>query len=194
MHSRHDRLKRIAEFEVGSALAAQSKELESLREELEDAKSQAQRERDERQKEIGAQEFRGNTISYIYDKCKGYGKKFDEQRNELAELREENDRLKKLTDRCVPPRPLAYKCLNLLDKAGMGKASSQHGNTLTGMVMEVTTELAALRQRLAEAERVMGILNADTLHRADEFGQCLCSQCEFVRARKTYQSAITESK
>lgn len=41
------------------------------------------RERSERQKEIGMQEYRGNTISYIYDKERAYGKKFDELRTQL---------------------------------------------------------------------------------------------------------------
>lgn len=44
------------------------------------------REREQRQKEIGAQEFRGNTVSYIYDKEKSYGAHFDRMRGEIAAL------------------------------------------------------------------------------------------------------------
>ena len=42
----------------------------------------------ERQKETGMQEYRGNTVSYIYDKCANYAKQFQEKERELAEARE----------------------------------------------------------------------------------------------------------
>lgn len=35
--------------------------------------AQAEREYDQRQLEVGAQEYRGNTVSYMYDKAKCYG-------------------------------------------------------------------------------------------------------------------------
>lgn len=65
-----------------------------LRQELRAAKEDAtyweqahERERAERQKEIGMQEYRGNTISYIYDKCKNYGAHFDRMNLEIADLK-----------------------------------------------------------------------------------------------------------
>jgi len=41
-----------------------------------------ERERSERQKEIGMQEYRGNTVSYIYDKERNYGAHFDRMRED----------------------------------------------------------------------------------------------------------------
>lgn len=67
-----------------------------LRQELREARESAafwekahERERAERQKEIGMQEYRGNTISYIYDKCKNYGAHFDRMRKEIEDLKAE---------------------------------------------------------------------------------------------------------
>lgn len=44
------------------------------------------RERKQRQLEVGAQEYRGNTVSYIYDKERNYGAHFDRMNREIATL------------------------------------------------------------------------------------------------------------
>jgi hypothetical protein len=59
-----------------------------LEAELAGVRSELARERARRQKDVGSQEYRGNTVSYIYDKEQAYGKKFDEMNAELAILRE----------------------------------------------------------------------------------------------------------
>jgi hypothetical protein len=43
---------------------------------------------------IGMQVYRGNTISYIYDKCANYGKQFDSMQKELGVLKSENEVLR----------------------------------------------------------------------------------------------------
>jgi hypothetical protein len=68
-------------------------ELKEAIEDRDDAQTQFENERNQRQKEVGAQEYRGNTVSYIYDKCANYGRQFDNMRARLQSERELADRL-----------------------------------------------------------------------------------------------------
>lgn len=68
-------------------------ELKEAIEDRDDAQTQFENERNQRQKEVGAQEYRGNTVSYIYDKCANYGRQFDNMRAQLTSERELADRL-----------------------------------------------------------------------------------------------------
>lgn len=65
-------------------LEARVKELEEQLAEAKDAADYWEGRDAERQKSIGMQEYRGNTISYIYDKEKNYGMQFDDLRAQLA--------------------------------------------------------------------------------------------------------------
>lgn len=60
-------------FKASQENAALQKQLEEARAECDDAQGQAERERAQRQLAVGAQEYRGNTVSYMYDKAKCYG-------------------------------------------------------------------------------------------------------------------------
>lgn len=74
-----------------STVSGLRKQLADVTAERDDWQNQYEHERSERQKEIGMQEYRGNTISYIYDKCRNYGKQFDEQRERLTALEATRD-------------------------------------------------------------------------------------------------------
>lgn len=67
---------------------------------------------------------------------------------------EERDELMVVLQRANPPPERAYECLTILDAAGMGKeGGSPHGNTLTGMVQEICTQLSAANVRVEELTR-----------------------------------------
>jgi len=72
--------------ETRSVIAGLREEVAKLTESRDYWERESEREREQRQKEIGMQEYRGNTISYIYDKERNYGAHFDRMRGEIAAL------------------------------------------------------------------------------------------------------------
>jgi len=73
--------------ETRSVIAGLREEVAKLKESRDYWEGQSELERAQRQKEIGMQEYRGNTISYIYDKERNYGAHFDRMRGEIAALK-----------------------------------------------------------------------------------------------------------
>lgn len=76
-------------------------------------------------KEVGRSEHRGNTVDYIYDKCATCGKLFDEQNTKITQLKDaqgENEKLK---------------------------------NAYNGLEFIMDAKISQLEQRLAECEAVV---------------------------------------
>lgn len=88
-------------------IAALRKELRAAKESAAYWEKDSEHERAQRQKEIGMQEYRGNTVSYIYDKERNYGAHFDRMRGEI-EIQKNLliEVLKTIDDPSIPHLPL----------------------------------------------------------------------------------------
>lgn len=67
---------------------------------------------EQKSKEIGRSEHRGNTVDYIYDKCSTYGRQFDELNKENTELKQRLEKQEQALDIGVNGLEAVLKCCN----------------------------------------------------------------------------------
>ncbi len=141
-------LTRIAQLEtklnLKEKLVAELKaEIEGLREDVEMLQSDLKKKSDD----IGRSEHRGNTVDYIYDKCATYGKKFDELRAQVAELKGALEKVSKPTNSEI--LSFEYQRRELVEK--------QVSQGLNALTREELNELHRLDSLVAPYD-IVGIL------------------------------------